>query len=244
MSYRIRYRAPGDRLITSLLDWFETRAEAEAAMLEEKNARSKSETHANKGGHPDSVWWVEEVGLMSRIGRRALAPMVATVVASVVVLFAWGLWDSYKHKDDPTGYTAAHPFAAHEWGLLRKWDLEDGGNRVGFCQDLQERFSGRWWNARPGSVKICMHDSKGAISGPPFGPPTLSPAEFENPATVIPPFPAAAKRRIEHEGALVTYIVLSITALIIGGLIVMSMVLSWRVRRVQRNNQAQRSVGK
>jgi hypothetical protein len=84
MSYRIRYRAPGNRT-TSLVDSFETRAEAEAAMNQERDARSRDALSAARGG-PGSSWWVEEVGLASKIGRYAA---IATAAALLITFIVW-----------------------------------------------------------------------------------------------------------------------------------------------------------
>jgi hypothetical protein len=87
MSYRIRYndanRTKGGQC---LVDSFETRAEAEAAMSQEREARSRGALSAARGG-PGSFWWVEEVGLANNIGRYAA---IATAAALLIAFIAWG----------------------------------------------------------------------------------------------------------------------------------------------------------
>ena len=86
MSFRIRYndtdRTKGARC---LVDTFETRAEAEAAMSQEREARLRDALSAARGG-AGSFWWVEEIGLARKIVPYAA---MATAAALLIAFIAW-----------------------------------------------------------------------------------------------------------------------------------------------------------
>jgi hypothetical protein len=130
--YRIKYEyddtGAEKRGTTTLLDQFNTRVEAEAAMIQERDGRARERLPATRGGL-GSVWRVEEVSVARRLGGYALMAALTVGVLTFIGFFVHGNMQERSHKP------SQEPNLADRTVLQRldRYDQTHGTDLMGLC---------------------------------------------------------------------------------------------------------------